>query len=161
MDETELREIVERHAPSVYRLAYARTGRHADAEDVMQEVFLRLVRARPEFRDEGHCKAWLLRVTANCAVSLFRSPWKSRTEPLNENLPAEEPELEPDLAEVVDAVLRLPEKYRAAVHLFYYEQMSVKEIGLTLGKSEQAVKTVLFRARGLLRETLKGVFDNA
>ena len=65
--------LAEQYAGMLYRLAYARTGSRADAEDVMQEVFVRLLRARPEFRDEEHAKAWLLRVGARCAADVLRS----------------------------------------------------------------------------------------
>lgn len=80
--------LAKRYAPAVYRLAYARTGCRADAEDVMQEVFLWLIKARPTFDSEAHAKAWLLRVAANCANDLFRRPWRSREVALKENLPA-------------------------------------------------------------------------
>ena len=72
MDREEAERLARRFAPSVYRLAYARTGHRADAEDVMQEVFLRLMRAAPDFRDDEHAKAWLLRVAANCAGDLAK-----------------------------------------------------------------------------------------
>ena len=85
--------LARQYAPAVYRLAYARTGNRADAEDVMQEVFLRLVKARPSFGSGAHAKAWLLRVAANCASDLFRLPWRKREEPLEEDVSAPE---EPD-----------------------------------------------------------------
>ena len=72
-------------APAIFRLAYARTGNRADAEDVMQETFLRLLRARPEFADRAHARAWLLRVAANCANDWFRAPRGAR--PLRPCLP--------------------------------------------------------------------------
>ena len=133
--------LAEQYAGMLYRLAYARTGSRADAEDVMQEVFVRLLRARPEFRDEEHAKAWLL-----------RAPWRRREGPLDDGLPAPEP---PGEGGVVEAVLALPAKYRTAVHLYYYEELSVAEIAAVLGKSEGAVKSRLFRARALLRRYLK------
>ena len=135
--------LAEQYAGMLYRLAYARTGSRADAEDVMQEVFVRLLRARPEFRDEEHAKAWLLRVGARCAADVLRAPWRRREGPLDDGLPAPE------------AVLALPAKYRTAVHLYYYEELSVAEIAAVLGKSEGAVKSRLFRARALLRRYLK------
>lgn len=135
--------LAEQYAGMIYRLAYARTGSRADAEDVMQEVFVRLLRARPEFRDEEHAKAWLLRVGARCAADVLRAPWRRREGPLDDGLPAPEP------------VLALPAQYRMAVHLYYYEELSVAEIAAVLGKSEGAVKSRLFRARALLRRYLK------
>ena len=139
--------LAEQYAGMLYRLAYARTGSRADAEDVMQEVFVRLLRARPEFRDEEHAKAWLLRVGARCAADVLRAPWRRREGPLDDGLPAPEP------------VLALPAQYRMAVHLYYYEELSVAEIAAVLGKSEGAVKSRLFRARALLRRYLKADGD--
>ncbi|WP_291257713.1 sigma-70 family RNA polymerase sigma factor [Flavonifractor sp.] len=144
-------ELARAYAPAIYRLAYARTGSRADAEDIMQEVFVRLLRARPDFADRAHARAWLLRVAANCANDWFRAPWRRREGPLTDALPAPEHED----GGVVEAVLALPAKYRTAVHLYYYEELSVAEIAKITGKSESAVKSRLFRARAMLREALK------
>ena len=144
-------ELARAYAPAIYRLAYARTGSRADAEDIMQEVFVRLLRTRPDFADRAHARAWLLRVAANCANDWFRAPWRRREGPLTDSLPAPEHED----GGVVEAVLTLPAKYRTAVHLYYYEELSVAEIAKITGKSESAVKSRLFRARAMLREALK------
>lgn len=144
-------ELARAYAPAIYRLAYARTGSRADAEDIMQEVFVRLLRAGPDFADRAHARAWLLRVAANCANDWFRAPWRRREGPLTDALPAPEHED----GGVVEAVLALPAKYRTAVHLYYYEELSVAEIAKITGKSESAVKSRLFRARAMLREALK------
>ena len=144
-------ELAKAYAPAIYRLAYARTGSRADAEDIMQEVFVRLLRAGPDFADRAHARAWLLRVAANCANDWFRAPWRRREGPLTDSLPAPEHED----GGVVEAVLALPAKYRTAVHLYYYEELSVAEIAKITGKSESAVKSRLFRARAMLREALK------
>lgn len=144
-------ELARAYAPAIFRLAYARTGSRADAEDIMQEVFVRLLRAGPDFADRAHARAWLLRVAANCANDWFRAPWRRREGPLTDALPAPEHED----GGVVEAVLALPAKYRTAVHLYYYEELSVAEIAKITGKSESAVKSRLFRARAMLREALK------
>ena len=144
-------ELARASAPAIYRLAYARTGSRADAEDIMQEVFVRLLRAGPDFADRAHARAWLLRVAANCANDWFRAPWRRREGPLSDAIPA--PEREEHGA--VEAVLALPAQYRTAVHLYYYEGLRVAEIAQITGKSESAVKSRLFRARALLREMLK------
>ena len=146
-----LEGLVRRHAPAVYRLAYARTGSRADAEDIMQETFLRLVRRRPELRDEDHCRAWLLHTAANCANSLHRRPWR-RELPLEES-GAQVPGPEP--GGVLEAVLALPEKYRAPVCLYYCEGYSTAEVAHILGRKEATVRTWLSRARGLLRDILE------
>ena len=144
--------LARQYAPAVYRLAYARTGSRADAEDVMQEVFLRLIQAKPAFSSQAHAKAWLLRVTSNCANDLFRLPWRRREGPLEEKTDVSE---DPEDGSVTEAVLSLPVRYRIPIHLFYYEGYSVAEIARIVGKSEGTVKSRLFRARKLLRDKLK------
>ena len=144
-------ELARTYAPAVYRLAYARTGSRADAEDVMQEVFLRLIKARPDFDSEAHAKAWLLRVASNCANDLFRLPWR-REAPLEDGIPAPDA---PEPGSVTEAVLALPARYRIPIHLYYYEGFSVAEIARIIGKSEGTVKSRLFRARNKLRAQLE------
>ena len=143
MTEETFERVARTYGDMLYRVAYHALKNRADAEDVMQEVFVRLLRARPEFRDEEHAKAWLLRVGARCAADVLRAPWRRREGTLDDALPAPEP------------VLALPAQYRMAVHLYYYEELSVAEIAAVLGKSEGAVKSRLFRARALLRRYLK------
>ncbi len=152
MDTQEAGRLAQAYGPAVYRLAYARTGNRADAEDVMQETFLRLVRTAPVFRDEEHAKAWLLRVAANCAGDWFRSAWHRHTSPLEEGAGAAVPQ--PEEGDVLETVLALPTLYRIPVHLFYYEGLSVAEIAQVLGKSEGSVKTRLSRARAMLKKML-------
>lgn len=144
--------LARRFAPAVYRLAYARTGSRADAEDVMQEVFLRLIKSKPAFASEAHAKAWLLKVASNCVGDLFRLPWRKREEPLETDMAAPEA---PEEGSVTQAVLSLPAKYRIPIHLYYYEEYSVAEIAQITGKSEGTIKSHLFRARALLRDKLK------
>lgn len=144
--------LARRFAPAVYRLAYARTGSRADAEDVMQEVFLRLIKSKPVFASEAHAKAWLLKVASNCVGDLFRLPWRKREEPLETDMAAPEA---PEEGSVTQAVLSLPAKYRIPIHLYYYEEYSVAEIADITGKSEGTIKSQMFRARALLRDKLK------
>ena len=89
-DET-FERVARTYGDMLYRVAYHALKNRADAEDVMQEVFVRLLRARPEFRDEEHAKAWLLRVGARCAADVLRAPWRRREGPLDDALPAPEP----------------------------------------------------------------------
>ena len=136
-------EVLERYAATVFAAAYAMVKNKEDAEDIAQEVFISYVKAKPAFESAEHEKAWLLRVGARCAADVLRAPWRRREGPLDDGLPAPEP------------VLALPAQYRMAVHLYYYEELSVAEIAAVLGKSEGAVKSRLFRARALLRRYLK------
>lgn len=144
-------EAVARYGSAVYRLAYAMTRSRSDADDVFQEVFLRFRRSAPDFANEEHRRAWLLRVTANCARSLLSSPWRRRALPLEDVYAYTDPES----SNVDAAMARLPGKYRAVVHLFYYEGYQTEEIARILGRSPSTVRAQLTRARQKLRELLK------
>ena len=148
-------EIIRASFDMVYRLALSQTKSIANAEDVMQEVFLRFVENRRKLKSSEHIKAWLIRVTINCSKSVFTSSWFRKTVPLDEEIAFDTPEK----SEVYYAVQSLPSKYRAVIHLFYYENMSVKEIADCLGMKESTVKSHLFRGRELLRSELKGGYD--
>ena len=152
-DEQRTRE-VERWGDMVYRLALARTASVPDAEDIFQEVFLRYFRHEERFHSDEHRKAWLLRCTLNRCKSLLSSPWRRRIVPLET---AEEVGVEDDYREVYSAVLSLPEKYRAVIHLHYFEGLSVAEMAAALDSTEGTVKSQLSRGRALLRDMLKEV----
>ena len=135
----------------VFRLALHQLGSYADADDAVQEVFLRLWRQKAPFESEEHLRRWLLRVTVNWCRDQLRCPWRRRRVDWDslENQPAFET---PEQGELYEAVMSLPEKYRAVLDLFYYEELSVREIGEVLGLSQSAVTTRLSRARKLPRE---------
>ncbi len=153
MNTERLDSIYRSYSGMVYRLALLRCGSRADADDVFQEVFLRLVRKSPEFKSDEHVRAWLIRVTINCSYKLVQSAWFRKTEPLSELL--EQPGSDTgDDAAVFEAVMTLPEKYRTVVHLFYYEGYSGAEIARLLEISESAVRTRMQRAREKLRGVL-------
>lgn len=149
-------EAVERWGDLVWRLALARTANVQDAEDVFQEVFLRYFRHEDRMESDEHRKAWLIRCTVNRAKSLFLSPWRRRTVPLET---AAQIGVEDDCREVYAAVLALPAKYRTAIHLYYFEGLSVAEMAAALGCAEGTVKSQLSRGRALLREALKEDVD--
>ena len=133
------------------RLACTRLDSPADAEDTVQEVFLRLHRAAPQFRNEEHRKAWLLRVTVNCAKTLLHSPWRRRTAPWEDLYTCQDPEE----SAVCEALDHLDPKYRAVVHLHYYEGYSTEEIAGLLHRQPSTVRAQLTRARRKLAELLK------
>ena len=152
MEQEEARAAVERYGPMVYRLALAQTHSAHDADDVFQEVFLRYVRGAPDFTEEEHRKAWLLRVTANCCKKLHGSFWNRRTVALSEAIPARSQ----GEGELLDA---LPEKYRAVLHLYYCEGYATDEIAAILGRRAATVRSQLARGRALLRDAWKGAED--
>lgn len=153
MDRENAARLARDYGASVYRLAYARTGNRQDAEDVMQETFLVLLRKGPAQFDSGdHAKAWLLRVAVQRSCDHFRRVSRRRETSLEE---AETAAARPEgHSETLEAVLALPAELRLTVHLYYYEGYSVAEIAQVLGRSEGAVKTRLFRARAKLRDYL-------
>lgn len=148
----ELEQAMERYGTIVYRLAYAQLRSSADAEDIYQEVFLRYYQKRPQFESEEHTKAWLLKVTLNACRSCLRSAWRRRTVPLEENAALPEPQLR----EMAQALSQLRLRDRQLIHLFYYEELSTREIARLLHRKEGAVRTQLTRARGRLEAILKG-----
>ena len=123
-------EVIRRNSDTVYRLAYSLVRTRADADDIYQEVFLRYFRHEERFHNDEYRKAWLIRCTVNRCKSLLASPWRRRIVPLET---AEEVGVEDDYREVYSAVLSLPAKYRAVIHLHYYEGCSTDEIAQMLG----------------------------
>ena len=149
--EEQISRLVAEYSPMLLRLACTRLRDAADAEDAVQEVFLRLLTTRPVFRDAGHEKAWLIRTTLHRAADLQKAAAK-RNLPLEEAAQAAVPEPESAL---LDAVRALPEKYSAVIHLHYYEGYSIREIAKLLGVPAPTVGTRLARGRERLRQLLK------
>ena len=150
--------LFETYGDMVYRLALVRTRSVADAEDVVQEVFLRCLKNNPVFESAEHQKAWLLKVALNCSKTLLGSAFRRHSVPEDAMGELVSEDDTPD-STVYDAVLKLPEKYRTAIHLYYYEDYSVKEIATIMRTTESTVKSWLHRARGMLKETLGGEYD--
>ena len=141
---------VQRYSDTVYRAALHNCSCAADAEDVVQDVFEKLLNYHGSFESEEHLKAWLLRVAINRCRDLARAAHQKDTE-LDENLPA--PEMED--CSVLDAVSALPENYRNAIYLHYYEGYTAAEIGRMLGAPTNTVLSWLRRARAQLHTMLK------
>ena len=152
----EKKEMIEKYFDMVYKLAVSQTKDVHHGEDIAGEVFLKFLQSKKEFESEEHVKAWLIRVTINLSKSLFSASWHRKTVPLEENILAEMPQEESD---VYEQVLSLPKKYRAVIHLFYYEDMSIAEISHILEINQSTVRSQLHRGRAILKEKLKGEYD--
>ena len=152
-DTNRLEELIERYAGTLLRAAAAILRDPFEAEDAVQDTFLRYLEKQPEFRDEGHEKAWLLTVTANGCKSRLRAKKRRPTVELSEAWPA--PAGGRD--EVTEAVMALPANQRAVVHLYYYEGYSSDEAARILGMRPGTVRSHLARARQRLRAELEGV----
>lgn len=154
MDSEKMAEIYDKYSNAVYRMAFAYCKNKADAEDIMQEVFIKRFSIDILFDEETKEKSWLLKVTVNKCRDMFRS---LRYKYSLTSIPLEEASLvyeTPEESEVYRAVMSLPQKYRTVIHLFYYEEYSIKEISAITGSRETAVQTQLFRARKKLKEIL-------
>jgi len=147
---------VEKYGNTVYRVAYQYCGNRSDAEDIVQNVFWKLLQARKSFEDEEYLRRWLIRVAINEAKNLSMSFWKRRVLPLEESdsqvtyeMPADE------RSNLYEAVMQLSPKYRIVVHLYYFEGYSVKEMAKLLRIRETTIQTRLMRARAKLKEVLE------
>ena len=151
---------VRTYADMVYRLACLNTNNKETAEDVFQTVFLKLVSHQESIISEEHLKAWLIRVTINQCKSVATTAWNRKRASYEDAMLMEEPEEQEDFSDVYEAVRELPDKYRDVIHLFYYEQLTVKDIAGILDTKEATVKTWLSRGRKLLGEKLKEEYGN-
>lgn len=148
------REAVERHRDMVFRLAYTYLRDPADADDVTQDVFVKLLRSGKRFEGDEHLRYWLVRVTINECKSLFRKPWR-RVEDIEayaETLQAPS-EQHRDL---LVRVMRLPEKYRVPMVLHYYIGHSTDEVARAIKVPAATVRTRLARGRARLKSMLEG-----
>lgn len=146
---------VTKYGNSMYRTALAILGDAPEAEDAVQEAFLRCLEKKPQFNDGDHARAWLLKVTANRCKSVLRARKRRPAVELLDVYPAREE----GQSEVARAVLALPANQRAAVHLHYYEGYSTEEIAKILGQRPGTVRSHLFRAREALRRYLSEEAD--
>ena len=158
MTEQELSNAMKTYGDTVYRLALCRLQNAADAEDVYQDVFLRLLEQRAIHWDGEHLKAWLIRTALNRCADLGRLRQRRGTLSLEE-VPDMARPVDEAAVELWDTVARLPEKLRTAVHLFYGEGYESGEIGALLGIPAATVRSRLRRARAELRELLGGFDD--
>lgn len=147
-------EAYRKYADRVFAAAFSVCGNRADADDAVQETFIRYCSGSEDFRDEGHIRAWLMRAAINRAKDLRRSFWR-RNRVSWEDYMAEIPFEEPEDGRLFEAVMRLPEKYRTVIHLFYYEEYDIREIAEILHRKQGTVKSQLSRGRQLLKQMLK------
>ena len=156
MTEAYLSNAMNAYGPTVYRLALCRMQNIADAEDVYQEVFLRLWKQDAEDWEGERLKAWLIRTALNRCADLHRFRLRRPVLPLDEALTCPVDEA---AAELWEAVGVLPEKLRTAVHLYYAEGYQAEEIAAMLGVPAATIRTRLRRAREKLKSVLGGMED--
>ena len=153
-----LEQIFRDYYQLIYRVAFSQVKNHADAEDITQEVFLKIIRHDMRYQSMEHERAWIVRVTVNLCRDLLKSKWHKTSVSMEEVSEAQIGNCK-NFTEIQDdmmwAVLQLPEKYRNCLYLFYYEDYSIKEIAQSLEMPENTVKTNLKRGRQALKEFLE------
>lgn len=146
--------LMEKYKDHLFAVAFNICKNAADADDVVQDTFLQYHITDKQFENEQHIRAWLIRVTINKAKNINMSFWRRAGIPLEdymETLTFETPEAE----DLFEEVMKLPEKYRIVIHLFYYEDYSIREIAQIINATESNIKVRLTRGRRLLRKVLK------
>ena len=155
MNESRFTALAEKYMDMVYRIALNALGSVADAEDVTQNVMVRLYRADPDFESEEHAKRWLIRVAVNESKRLVGLPWKKREASFEEVLNAASVEADGLQKDLVRKIAQLPPKYRVPMYLYYFEGYSIKEIAELTGSKTSTLQTRLARGREKLREVLE------
>ena len=153
MDPREAERLVETYSDLILRLSYTYLKSAHDGEDICQTVLLKLLAGNKTFDSPEHERAWVIRTAINCCKDELRA-LRRRSVPLEEAEEAAAPE--PLRSEVLDAVMALPQKYREAIYLFYYEGYSAEEIGALTRRSRAAVSAHLSRGRKKLKTMLGG-----
>lgn len=154
-----VKELFEKYQNNLYAAAFNVCKNAEDAKDVVQDTFIQYHLLKKEFDDEQHIRAWLIRVAINKAKNINRTFWKKNKAPLEEyieTLVFETPESE----ELFETVMKLPEKYRIVIHLFYYEDYTIHEIADILKITESNVKVRLSRGRAMLKEKLQEEWED-
>ena len=147
-----LEDIIEKYNGMLYRLAIIRMQNKEDAEEVVQDTFVKLIehiQKKKTFNDEEHLKAWLLTVATNRGKSILTLYWNKNTEGMDGLKEFAAPEQKENYA--YDYVLKLPEKYRIAINLFYYEQLTTEQISIIMKTKESTVRSYLHRGREKLK----------
>ncbi len=153
--EEETNQAVELYSDMIRRICLYHLKNAADTEDVFQTVFLKFLLYEGNFENTEHEKAWFIRVAINACKDHLKSLFRHRTLPL-EGLAEEAAGFSLEECSVLEAVLALPEKYKDAIYLHYYEGYSAAEIGKICNKKENTVYSLLSRGRMMLKETLGG-----
>lgn len=155
--DAEADRLVQTYADLILRLSYTYLHSTHDAEDICQNVLMKLMVGNQAFESSEHERAWIIRTTANACKDVLKSARKRTSVSLQAAANASAPE--PPDSGVLDAVMELPDTYREAIYLHYYEGYTVREIACMIGHSEDAVAAHLSRGRAKLRVLLEGEPD--
>ncbi len=152
ISEEEIRTLVDKYSPLIFRISYCILCNSADAEDAVQETLLRYITKAPDFNDEEHRKAWLIKVAANISKNMLM--FRLRRETVNiediENIGIEQNDYE-----IFELIMNLPAKHKIVLTLYYVEGYKSKEIAEIIGISEEAVRKRLQKGRELLKKEME------
>lgn len=152
----QMEDVILKYNEMLFRLAMVRMNNKEDAQDVVQDTFIRLmtqIKKGKTFTDEEHLKAWLLTVTINRSKSLLMTAWNRKTEGMDSVKEMAAPEASTNYA--YEYVMRLPEKYRVAIVLFYYEQLTTEQIATVMKTKPATVRSYLHRGREKLKNMME------
>ena len=148
--------IYNKYANNLYNIAYGYTRNYDDAIDVVQNVYLKLLRCNKDFKTFDDCFYFLIRMTINESIELLRSNYKNKVvldEELITKLPSQN--INESIYDIEKAIEQLPVKYKSIVILYYYDLMPTKEIAKVLNLSDAAVRKRLERARLWMKEFIE------
>ena len=149
--EKQYREIVEKYSDMIYRIAYQRVLNQYDAEDIVQEVFVKLLCNKNYFRDGEHVKAWLIRETVNLCVNYKKKLARQKTISASQlEIPFTEPE-----REILEELYLLSDEDRIILYLYYYEEYKIREIAKILRQKQNTINSKLTRARNKLKKIME------
>jgi RNA polymerase sigma-70 factor (ECF subfamily) len=148
----DIQKAVDKYADMLIRIAFLNLKNMSDAEDLAQDVFLKLIEHSPNFESEEHEKAWLIRITINLCKDRLKSAWFRKSVPLDDSLCF----MAPEKSETLLSIMELPVKYRNVIMLFYYENYPIKEIAEITGMKDVTIGSQLQRARKMLKAGLNG-----
>lgn len=151
--------LLDKYGNSVLRIAYTYLKNKADAEDIVQDVFLQIIDKKPEFNDENHEKSWIIRTTINMCKNKLNLFWNRNKCSIDELAEFASYDSYSTDTDVMKAVMSLGEKYRIVIYMYYYEGYQSSEIAKLLGKSDTTIRSLLHRAKGKLKEILKEEYD--
>lgn len=155
MKKLNVENFVKKYADLVYRVAFTMLKNKENTEDVFQDVFMKLCTGNISFLNEEHEKAWIIKVTKNQCLDFLKRSSNKPKEELDENIVGE---TQNDNSYILDEIMKLPEKFRIVIYLFYFEGYKINEISSILDENESTLKSRLVKARELLKERLKEEF---
>lgn len=150
--EEEFAKVYELYVDDIYRLCFSFMKNHMDAEDAVQETFLKFFHTDKKFESINHQKAWLIVTASNHCKNMLKQSWRKR-QPLEDyrEIPGEETQM---MDEMLELIMNLPDKYKTVVYMYYYEGYDSGEIAKLLKKPPSTIRTYLQKARKLLKQEL-------